>query len=186
VVSSDFYSVCTSAGKKADGLVNLFCWARKRAVLRPGRGREPGPADVLDATVAGADQDAVCRARGADDRLGAGRGPAPGQVAAAAARPENTRAAGDAAIGTVDAARNKEMAAPGIQEPAKKALATLDREWDRLIAHPDYPMVSLDNNTAERAIRGPVVAGRTQAARGTRTPPGWPPRSGPPPPRRPG
>jgi len=49
------------------------------------------------------------------------------------------------------------MAAPGLQEPAKKALATLDREWDGLIAHRDYPMVSLDNNAAERQIRGPVV-----------------------------
>ena len=42
------------------------------------------------------------------------------------------------------------MAAPGLQEPAKKALATLDREWDGLIAHRDYPMIGLDNNTAER------------------------------------
>jgi transposase len=28
VISSDFYSVYSSAGKKADGLVNLFCWAQ--------------------------------------------------------------------------------------------------------------------------------------------------------------
>jgi hypothetical protein len=49
------------------------------------------------------------------------------------------------------------MQAPGLQEPAKKALATLDREWDGLAAHRDYPMVSLDNNAAERMIRGPVV-----------------------------
>ena len=49
------------------------------------------------------------------------------------------------------------MAAPGLQEPAKKALATLDREWDGLIAHRGYPMISLDNNLAERTIRGPVV-----------------------------
>ena len=55
--------------------------------------------------------------------------PAPGQAAAAAARPEDTRAAWDAAIGAIDAARAKEMAAPGHQEPAKKALAMLDREW---------------------------------------------------------
>jgi len=27
VISSDFYKVYESAGKKADGLVNLFCWA---------------------------------------------------------------------------------------------------------------------------------------------------------------
>ena len=31
VISSDFYSVYTSAGKKAAGLVNLFCWAHIRA-----------------------------------------------------------------------------------------------------------------------------------------------------------
>ena len=49
------------------------------------------------------------------------------------------------------------MAAPGLQEPAKKALATLDREWDGLAAHREYPMVSLDNNAAERALRRPVV-----------------------------
>jgi transposase len=48
---------------------------------------------------------------------------------------------------------------PGLQEPAKKALAlaTLDREWDGLIAHRDYPMVSLDSNVAGRQIRGPIV-----------------------------
>ena len=49
------------------------------------------------------------------------------------------------------------MASPGLQEPAKKALATLDREWDGLAAHRDYPMISLDNNAAERALRRPVV-----------------------------
>jgi hypothetical protein len=47
--------------------------------------------------------------------------------------------------------------APGLQEPAKKALATLDREWDGLAAHRGYPMISLDNNAAERALRRPVV-----------------------------
>jgi hypothetical protein len=49
------------------------------------------------------------------------------------------------------------MTAPGLQEPAKKALATLDREWDGLAAHRDYPMIGLDNNPAGRMIRGPVV-----------------------------
>ena len=57
----------------------------------------------------------------------------------------------------IDAACKKQMAAPGLAEPAKKALATLDREWDGLTAHRDYPMVSLDNNAAERQIRGPFV-----------------------------
>ena len=57
----------------------------------------------------------------------------------------------------IDETRRKQAQAPGLQEPAKKALATLDREWDGLIAHRDYPMVSLDNNAAERQLRGPVV-----------------------------
>jgi Transposase IS66 family len=57
----------------------------------------------------------------------------------------------------IDAERKKQMAAPGLQEPARKALATMDREWDGLIAHRGYPLISLDNNIAERQIRGPVV-----------------------------
>jgi hypothetical protein len=57
----------------------------------------------------------------------------------------------------IDAARKEQAAAFGLQEPAKKALATLDREWDGLIAHRDYPVIDLDNNSAERQLRGPVV-----------------------------
>lgn len=70
---------------------------------------------------------------------------------------EEARHAWQDALGVIDAERNKQMAAPGLAEPAKKALATLDREWDGLAAHGGYPMISLDNNTAERAIRRPVV-----------------------------
>ena len=37
VISSDFYKVYESAGKKADGLVNLYCWAHlRRHVVRAG------------------------------------------------------------------------------------------------------------------------------------------------------
>jgi transposase len=39
VISSDFYAVYQSAGKKADGLVNLYCWAHY-----PGGGIMPGTA----------------------------------------------------------------------------------------------------------------------------------------------
>ncbi|HTQ88243.1 MAG TPA: hypothetical protein VMK84_01995, partial [Streptosporangiaceae bacterium] len=47
--------------------------------------------------------------------------------------------------GLIDAERKKQAQAPGLQEPAKKALATLDREWDGITAHRDYPMISIDN-----------------------------------------
>src|SRR5216683_7787557 len=37
VISSDFYKVYESAGKKADGLVNLYCWAHvRRHFVRAG------------------------------------------------------------------------------------------------------------------------------------------------------
>ena len=37
VISSDFYAVYQSAGRKADGLVNLFCWSHlRRYFVRAG------------------------------------------------------------------------------------------------------------------------------------------------------
>ena len=86
--------------------------------------------------------------------------PVPREKPAAAGRLDEAYTAWDKAIAVIDEARAKQMAAPGLQQPAKKALATLDREWDGLIAHRDYPMISLDNNAAERAIRLPVVTRR--------------------------
>jgi transposase len=50
VISSDFYSVYTSAGKKADGLVNLFCWAHiRRYFVRAG---DANPAQLTYWTLA--------------------------------------------------------------------------------------------------------------------------------------
>ena len=63
----------------------------------------------------------------------------------AAARLDEAYAAWDTALAVIDEARKKQMAAPGLAEPAKKALATLDREWEGLAAHRDYPMISIDN-----------------------------------------
>jgi hypothetical protein len=157
VISSDFYSVYASAGKKADGLVNLFCWAHiRRYFVRAG---DANPGQLTYWTQRWLERIRMLYA--AHEQLMTAweqaAAPAPGQ-AAAAARLEDARAARDAAIRAINAARTKEMAAPGLQELANKALATLDREWEGLIAHRDYPMIGLDNNTAERAIRGPVVA----------------------------
>jgi transposase len=157
VISSDFYSVYTSAGRKADGLVNLFCWAHvRRYFVRAGGAN---PAQLTYWTAAWLERIKALYA--AHEQLmaawDAAAVPAPRQAADAAARLEEAHAGWDAAIGAIDDARTKQMAAPGLQEPAKKALATLDREWDGLAAHRGYPMISLDNNAAERAIRRPVV-----------------------------
>jgi transposase len=157
VISSDFYKVYESAGKKADGLISLFCWAHvRRHFIRAG---DASPQQLKYWTDAWLER--IRDLYAAHDGLMAawqdGTAPAARGKEAAVARMEKAQGAWDAATTAIDEARKKQMAAPGLQEPAKKALATLDREWGGLIAHRDYPMVSLDNNAAERQIRGPVV-----------------------------
>ena len=83
-------------------------------------------------------------------------------------RLDEARAAWDQAIGEIDEARTKQTAAPGLQESAKKALATLNREWDGLTAHREYPMISLDNYPdgvvmPMSAVRGGSAAGQSGA-----------------------
>ena len=157
VISSDFYAVYQSAGKKAGGLVNLYCWAHiRRYFVRAG---DASPAQLAYWTAAWLERIKDLYAAHAQlmtvwAQVAAH---APREAAAAAARLDEAGAAWDEAIGVIDEARKKQMNAPGLQEPAKKALATLDREWDGLTAHRDYPMIGLDNNPAERALRRPVV-----------------------------
>jgi transposase len=167
VISSDFYAVYTSAGKKADGLVNLYCWAHlRRHFVRAG---DANPVQLTRWTAAWLERIKALYA--AHEQLmaawAANAAPAPGQAAATAARLAEARGGWDAALEVIDAERRKQMASPGLQQPAKKALATLDREWDGLAAHREYPMISLDNNAAERALRRPVVTRKN--AYGSRT-----------------
>jgi transposase len=157
VISSDFYAVYQSAGKKADGLVNLYCWAHlRRHVVRAG---DTNPVQLKYWTDAWLERIRDLYAAHAELMAAwqAAAVPAARDKQDAAARLEKAYAAWDGAITVIDETRKKQMQAPGLQEPARKALATLDREWDGLTAHRDYPMVSLDNNLAERTIRGPVV-----------------------------
>ena len=142
VITSDFYAVYQSAGKKADGLVNLYCSAHiRRHMVRAG---DASPVQLKYWT-----QNWLALFRDlykAHDELMAAwqeaAAPPAREKKAAAERLENAHEGWDAAIGVIDETRKKQMQAPGLQEPAKKALATLDREWDGLIAHRDYPMIS--------------------------------------------
>ncbi|MGH4010815.1 MAG: IS66 family transposase [Pseudonocardiaceae bacterium] len=157
VISSDFYKVYESAGKKADGLVNLYCWAHvRRHFVRAG---DANPVQLKYWTHAWLER--IRDLYAAHDELTAAwqdaAAPALQGKTAAVARLEKAGAAWDNALAVIDGERKKQMQAPGLQEPAKKALATLDREWDGLTAHRDYPMIGLDNNPAERQLRGPVV-----------------------------
>ncbi|MGH3410051.1 MAG: IS66 family transposase [Streptosporangiaceae bacterium] len=156
VISSDFYAVYQSAGKKADGLVNLYCWAHiRRYFVRAG---DANPAQLRYWTDAWLERIRELYAAHAELMAAWNDAAAPpAGDETAAARLDEAYAAWDTALAMIDEARKKQMAAPGLAEPAKKALATLDREWDGLAAHRDYPMIGMDNNKAERMIRGPVV-----------------------------
>jgi transposase len=163
VISSDFYAVYQSAGKKAEGLVNLYCAAHvRRHMIRAG---DASPVQLKYWT-----QNWVALFRDLykahDELMAAWAGavaPPEREKKAAAERLEDAYAGWDAAIGVIDETRQKQMKAPGLQEPAKRALATLDREWDGLIAHRGYPMISLDNYP-DAAVMPMFAAGGGAAA----------------------
>jgi transposase len=157
VISSGFYRVCESAGKKADGLVSLFCAAHiRRRFVRAG-----GASPVQLKYRAGAWLERFRDLYRAHGELTvawqAGTALAAKEKKAAAERLGKAHTAWDTAIGATGDAREKQAQAPGLQEPAKKALAALDGERDGLTAHRGYPLVGLDSNLAGRTIRGPAV-----------------------------
>ena len=164
VISSDFYSVYSSAGRKASGLVNLYCWAHvRRYFVRAG---DANPDQLAPWTAAWLTR--IKNLYLAHEQLSAAWADSlTGGATSGAAGLEQAGTAWDEALGVIDTARTKQMASPGLQAPARKALATLDREWDGLAAHRDYPMIGLDNNPAERALRRPVVTRKN--AYGSRT-----------------
>jgi transposase len=108
VISSDFYSVYTSAGRKADGLVNLYCWAHiRRYFVRAGDAA--GPARLTYWTAAWLDRIKVLYA--AHEQLSA----AWAETAAldgGAVRLKDAYTAWDTALGAIDEARRKQIAAP--------------------------------------------------------------------------
>ncbi len=157
-------SVYQSAGKKADGLVNLYCWAHiRRYFVRAG---DANPAQLTYWTAAWLER--IKGLYAAHEELTAAwngaAAPASRDKTAAAARLEDARAAWDTVITVIGETRKRQMAAPGLAGPAKKALATLDREWDGLAAHRDYPMIGLDNYAD--AVVMPMFVARGGSAAG--------------------
>jgi transposase len=144
LLSSDFYSVYQSMGR-VDGVDTLWCWAHiRRYFIR----------------AADANPELGAWAGGWIERIGALYAAHTAITAAAAGSTEHTTATVQfrAALNTIDAERTAQSAHAALLHPtAAKVLATLDREWDGLARHREYPELPLDNNTAERALRGPVV-----------------------------
>ena len=53
--------------------------------------------------------------------------------------------------------RNAALKDPSLKEPAVKVLQSMENHWAGLTVFVDHPEVPMDNNTAERALRSPVV-----------------------------
>lgn len=54
--------------------------------------------------------------------------------------------------------RDEELSQPNLRQPQRKTLTSLQEHWSGLTVFVDHPEVPMDNNTAERCHRGPVLA----------------------------
>ena len=147
VISSDFQGLPVAGLHRRRRPVVVLC--SYPAVFPAGRGRSPRGARRLVRRVDRADRGAVPGAPRAGGHHAGHRGP-------------RSDAAGrwQRAFTDIDAHRILQAsdAAKGLLHPAAaKVIATLSNEWDGLARHQDLPQLPLDNNTAERALRTPVI-----------------------------
>jgi transposase len=62
------------------------------------------------------------------------------------------------AVAQMASQRETELANPALKAPARKVMQSMQKHWSGLTVFVDYPEVPMDNNTAERVQRTPVVA----------------------------
>ena len=129
------------------------------AVFPAGRGRSPRGARRLGRCVDRADRGAVPGAPRASRHHTRHRCP-PGCRRPLAAGLHRHRRAPHAA----GPRRRKGPAAPA----AAEVIAALASEWDGLARHRDLPQLPLDNNTAQRALRTPVIGRKNFYGSGAR------------------
>jgi len=53
---------------------------------------------------------------------------------------------------------DQELSQPQLRQPQRKVLTSLQTHWSGLTVFVDHPEVPMDNNEAERRVRGPVLA----------------------------
>lgn len=144
LASSDFATSYQRLGREVDGFVNVYCWAHiRRYFLRAGAAKAAlkAWADAWVALIA-----ELFRLHRAWAEA------APGSPEEAAAHAKVC-----AAVAQIDATRAAQGADPDLADQAKKVLATLDHEWDGLVEFLDHHGLPIENNSAERGLRRPVV-----------------------------
>jgi len=154
LISSDFYTVYQSLAG-VEGLDPLWCWVHiRRYFIRASDAHK----QLKDWTAAWLER--IRALYVAHRALGAA------EVGTA----EHARAEADfvAALAIIDTVRQAEAADETLHPRAAKVLATLDHEWEGLARHGSFPELALDNNAAERALRGPVVVRKNCYGSGSR------------------
>src|SRR4051794_18325223 len=63
--------------------------------------------------------------------------------------------------------RDLELADPGLHPARRKVLESQREHWGGLTVFVDHPEVPMDNNTAERSERGPVVGRKNYSGSGS-------------------
>jgi transposase len=159
IISSDFYGACQSPAT-VDGIGPVWCSARiRRYFLRAGAAH-PGVLGewchawtqrfALLYRAHAALRAAMAQGPGSDT-AGRGSGTQAGARESAIARCHR-------ALGNIDAARILQTAqADQLHPAAAKVIATLNNEWEGLARHRGLPHLDLDDNSAERALRTPVI-----------------------------
>ena len=64
--------------------------------------------------------------------------------------------------------RDAELGSLALHGACQKVLRSLERHWEGLTVFLDHPEVAMDNNAAERALRGPVVGRKNYYGSGSR------------------
>jgi transposase len=143
LISSDFFTVYQSVAK-VDGVDPLWCWAHiRRYFIRAGDAHK----ELQPWKAAWVERIGVLYV--AHRAIGAAETGSPAHELAEADFAN--------ALGVMDEARKNETRDESLHPRARKVLATLDNEWEGLCRHQEFPELPLDNNTAERALRSPVV-----------------------------
>ena len=142
LVSSDFFTVYQALAT-VEGVDPLWCWAHiRRYFIRAGDAH----AELADWTRAWLER--IGELYLAHRALAACEG---------SAERERLEAGFAAALEAIDAARHLQAQDETLHPAARRVLATLEHEWEGLARHRQFPGLPLDNNTAERALRAPVV-----------------------------
>jgi len=154
LISSDFYTVYQSLAG-VEGVDPLWCWAHiRRYFIRAADAHK----QLKEWTAAWLER--IRALYVAHRALGA----------AVVGSAEHARAQADyaGALHALDVARQAQGADETLHPRAAKVLATLDHEWEGLARHGSFSEMPLDNNAAERALRGPVVVRKNCYGSGSR------------------